>query len=233
MLEASRACSVPETPEPEAAHLSRDALEVLRSGRVGFLDLHRDLPGEPVHLAVLVPILEGAEHPRPLGVLLLRIDPERYLYPFLQRWPISSRTAETLLVRRDGNDVLFLNELRFQRNTALTLRQPLTKTNLPAVKAALGQEGVEEGVDYRGVPVLAAVRVVPDSPWSLVARMDTAEVEAPLRERRWMLVELVFVTLLRRRRGGGAPSGDSRELRFGPGEVPGCRSPGTRAKRAS
>ena len=188
--------SVPETPEPPAAHLSRDALEVLRSGRVGFLDLHRDAPGGPVHLAVLAPILVGADHPRPLGVILLRIDPEQYLYPFLQRWPIASRTAETLLVRRDGNDVLFLNQLRFQKNTALTLRQPLTHTNLPAVKAALGQEGVEEGIDYRGVPVLAAVRGVPDSPWFLVARMDAAEVYAPLRERLWMLVALVGLTLL-------------------------------------
>ncbi len=198
--------SVPETPEPPAAHLARDALEVLRSGRVGFLDLHRDAPSGPVHLAVLVPILEGAEHPRPLGLLVLRIDPERYLYPFLQRWPIASRTAETLLVRRDGNDVLFLNELRFHKNTALTLRSPLTNTNLPAAKAALGQEGVEEGVDYRGVPVLAAVRVVPDSPWSLVARMDTAEVYAPLRERLWMLVALVSVTLLAAGAGFGLVS---------------------------
>jgi PAS domain S-box-containing protein len=191
-----RRLSIPETREPPAAHPSRDVVEVLRSGRVGFLDFHRDAPSEPVHLAALVPILVGADHPRPLGVLVLRIDPEQYLYPFLHRWPIASRTAETLLVRRDGNDVLFLNELRFQKDTALTLRQPLIHTNLAAVKAALGQEGVEEGVDYRGAPVLAAVRAVPDSPWSLVARMDTSEVYAPLRERRWMMVALVFVTLL-------------------------------------
>jgi signal transduction histidine kinase len=188
--------SVPQTAEPPGAHASRSALEVLRSGRVGFLDLNRDRPGGPVHLTVLAPIVEGTEHPRPLGVILLRIDPEQYLYPFLHRWPIASRTAETLLVRRDGNDVLFLSPLRFRKDSALTFREPLSRTNLPAVKAVLGQEGVEEGIDYRGVPVLAAVRVVPDSPWSLVARMDATEAYAPLRERRWMLVALVGFTLV-------------------------------------
>ena len=51
------------------------------------------------------------------------------------------------------------------------------------MKAVLGQEGIVEGVDYRGVPVIAAVRAVPDSPWFLVARMDASEVYAPVRER--------------------------------------------------
>lgn len=48
-----------------------------------------------------------------------------------------------------------------------------------------------QGVDYRGVPVLAVTRVIPDSPWSLVARIDAAEVDAPLRARRWELMVLV------------------------------------------
>ena len=214
--------SVPDRPEPEAAHVAQDALEVLRSGRASFRDFHRDAPDGPIHLAVLAPILD-ADDSRPLGVVVLRIDPERYLYPLLQRWPIASRTAETLLVRRDGNDVLFLNELRFQKGTALTLRRPLTDTNLPAVKAVLGQEGVEEGVDYRGVPVVAAVRVVPDSPWSLVARMDAAEVYAPLRERLWMLVALVGLTLLATGAGFGFVW-RQQELQAARERYAGCRS---------
>jgi PAS domain S-box-containing protein len=64
----------------------------------------------------------------------------------------------------------------------------------------LGQEGVLEGLDYRGVPVVAALRAVPDSPWFLVARMDIAEVYAPLRERLWYLVVLVGAVLF----GAGA-----------------------------
>ena len=143
-----------------------------------------------------MPILDEANVGLPLGVLVFRIDPATYLYPFIKRWPIPSLTAETLLVRREGNEVVFLNELRFREDAALNLRAPLEQMAMPAARAALGQEGVMEGSDYRGVPVVAALRAIPDSPWFLVARMDIAEAYAPLRERLWQIVALISVLLL-------------------------------------
>ena len=195
--------SVPDTPEPVAAHLLEQAPDILRSGRITFVDFHRDAPDGPIHMSVLVPVLDGGEDTGTMGILVFRIDPEKYLYPYINRWPTPSRTAETLIVRRDGNDALFLNELRFQKNTALNLRSPLGNKDMPAVKAALGQEGFVEGVDYRGVPVLAALRAVPDSPWFLVACMDVAEAFAPLREREWVMIALVGSLLL----GAGGGTG--------------------------
>jgi len=195
--------SAPEALEPDVPHLAQDAAEVLRSGKVAFLDFHRAAPDRPIHLAVLVPILDDQDGSQPLGVLVLRIDPQRYLYPFISRWPTPSRTAETLLIRRDGNDAVFLNELRFRKNTALTLRCSLESKDMPAVKAALGQEGIVEGVDYRGEPVIADVRAVPDSPWFLVARIDISEVYAPVKQLLWLMVVLVGALLL----GAGAAVG--------------------------
>ena len=195
--------SAPQTPEPVAAHLLEQAPEILRSDRVTFLDFHRDSPDRPIHLSILIPILDGRDDRPALGILVLRIDPGKYLYPYISRWPAPSRSAETLLVRRDGNDALYLNELKFQKNTALNLRVPLTAIDVPAVKAALGREGIAEGVDYRGVRVAACVRAVPDSPWFLVDCMDTAEVYAPARERLWVTVGLVGALFL----GAGAGVG--------------------------
>lgn len=188
--------SVPDTPEKVALHLIQQAPEILRLGQVTFMDFHRDAPDGPIHMSLLVPILGGGDNTRPMGILVLRIDPQSYLYPYINRWPTPSRTAETLIVRRDGNDALYLNELRFQKNTALNLRIPLGNKNVPAVMAVLGQGGVVEGVDYRGAPVLAAVRAVPDSPWFLVARVDIAEAYAPLRAREWVIIALVVSLIL-------------------------------------
>jgi PAS domain S-box-containing protein len=195
--------AVPAEP-PISSFVSQNISEILQSGQVTVQDFTRNEHDQRVYLALLVPILDGSDANRPLGVLALRIDPETYLYPFIKRWPTPSLTAETLLVRREGNDALFLNELKFGTNTALNLRIPLANTNVPAVKAVLGQEGIVEGMDYRGVPTLAALHAIPDSPWFLVAKMDTAEVYASLRERLRLTILLVGLLLISAGAGMGA-----------------------------
>ncbi|MEK7667433.1 MAG: cache domain-containing protein, partial [Gemmatimonadota bacterium] len=188
--------SDPAAAGPAPAAVLHAASEVLRSGRVTFLDFYRNEYDRKVHLAILIPITEERGSGRPLGVLMLRIDPAALLYPLIQRWPVPSRSSETLVIRRDGNDALFLNELRFRANAALSLRISLTRTEVPAVRAVLGQTAVAEGVDYRGVRVIADVRAVPGSPWFLVSKVDIAEVSAPLRERLRVMVGLVGALLV-------------------------------------
>jgi len=196
--------SVPAGPRPDMSALIAQRLPgVTRAGQVMFQDFYRNEHDQRVYMALLVPILNEQESGRPLGALVVHIDPETHLYPFIKRWPTRSSTAETLLVRREDNEVVFLNELRFQTNTMLNLRCPLDRVKMPAVQSALGREGIMEGVDYRGVPVVAAMRAIPNSPWSLVARMDTAEVYAPIRERLWQTVLLIGVLLF----GAGAAVG--------------------------
>jgi PAS domain S-box-containing protein len=181
--------AVPEGWAPDSSVIARRMPEILRAGEATFEDFYRNEHDQRVYLSVLVPILD--DRGRALGMLAFRIDPETYIYPLLNRPPTPAQTAETLLVRREGNDVLFLNELKFQKHTTLTLRIPLANRNVAAVKAALGQEGLMEAQDYRGVSVLVALRAVPGSPWFLVTRVDTTEIDAPLRERL-----LLFVFLL-------------------------------------
>ncbi len=183
--------SVPAKLPPISSFFVREISEVLRTGQVTFQDFYRNEYDHRIYLAVLVPIFDEADGNRPLGMILLRIDPATYLYPFLQRWPVPSATAETLIVRREGNEAVFLNELRFQTNTALNLRAPFTRVDLPAVQAAMGKKGSMRGIDYRGVPVIADTQPIPDSPWSMVARRDIAEVVVEMRARLWQTIAMV------------------------------------------
>jgi hypothetical protein len=186
-----------DNQEPETVRLSPRDFEAWGSGQILFEDFYRDEQTQQIQLNILAPIIPEGGHPgRVIGILALHIDPEAYLYPLVKRWPTPSPTAETLIVRREGNDVLFLNELRFKKDSALNLRIPLGRGETPAVQAVLGHEGIVQGRDYRGVPVIAAVRGIPGSPWFLVARMDIAEVYAPVREQRWLVLGLVGALLL-------------------------------------
>ena len=186
----------PATPDSVIPHPAHDVSAVLHSDRVSFLDFHRHTPNGPICLAVMAPIIDVSENRRPLGVLVFRIDPGEYLYPLIRRWPTPAKTAETLLVRREGDDVLFLNDLKFRDNAAFNLRFSVDLPDLPAARAVRGEEGAVEGKDYRDVPVVAAIRAIPGSPWFLVARMDRSEVYAPARERLWIVIVIVGLLLL-------------------------------------
>jgi PAS domain S-box-containing protein len=194
---------IPDGPERNLSFVSQSSSNGLRSGKVVFEDFYRNEQNKRIYLKVLVPILDETAGGRIIGILALRIDPEIYLYPFINRWPTAALTAETLIVRRDGTDVLYLNELKYMKNSALRLRIPLAKENVTAVKAVLGQKGIVQGIDYRGAPSIAALRPVPDSPWFLVARMDISEVFGPMRKRLREILILAALLLL----GTGATLG--------------------------
>ena len=180
------------------------AVEAFRSNQVVISDLHRSHGTGYLHFDVAVPIPApnqatgpgatnaGLANPQPIAVVDLELDPAQFLYPLIQSWPTPSRTAETLLVRREGDEVLFLNDLRHRTNTALAFRLPLARTNAPAVLAVLGREGTVEGPDYRGELVLAAVRKVPGTSWRLVSKMDQREVFAPFQRDARLILLTIF-----------------------------------------
>ena len=171
--------------------------DAVRKSEVFISDFHREEPGRIIHLNLAVPIGHKiGKQFRTLAVLVLDIDPQQFLYPLIQTWPTTSASAETLLVERSGDDVLFLNELRHRSDTAMKLRTPLTARNLPGVRAALGLEGVTEGKDYRGVPVLAASRNIPGSPWSMVAKVDLSEIYDPVKARAWWVLFFCALSVL-------------------------------------
>ncbi|MFM8445646.1 MAG: PAS domain S-box protein, partial [Methylococcus sp.] len=167
---------------PSAVALEAEAqaalAEVRRSREPRLTELHIDLAFPFPHLSLVVPLWQGET---PAGALILVMDARQTLFPLLTTWPIPSRTAESLLVRREGDTVLLLSEARHQPDSALRLRQPLTRTDLPAVQAVLGKTGVLAGQDYRGEAVLAAVFPVPETPWLLIAKMDRRELYAGAR----------------------------------------------------
>ncbi|MBI2432084.1 MAG: PAS domain-containing protein, partial [Candidatus Hydrogenedentes bacterium] len=128
------------------------------------------------HMAVVAPFfLPDRDMGAPVGAALLDIDPQTFLFPYLASWPTPSRSAETILVRQEGDAALIISQARHLPETPQRFRYPLTQIDSPVVQAVLGTRGVVEGRDYRGVEVLAVLSAVPNSVWFVVTKMDKAE----------------------------------------------------------
>lgn len=158
-------------------------LESLRSGQIVFSDMHRESvgPAERVEFELWAPLVHAQDGKRhTIGAALIRIDPSIFLFPLIQRWPTPSPSAETMLVRREGEEVVFMNQVRHAANAPLAMRRPLGDMQLLAAKAMTGQEGVVEGRDYRGVPVVGVLSKVPGTSWIMISKMDQAELYAPI-----------------------------------------------------
>lgn len=159
-------------------------------------DIHRDERDNSTHISVVIPIvIIKKSRSITIGTVIILLDPQHRLYPTIKKWPMPSETGEALLVHRDGNEVVFLNELRHIKNIPLMLRYPITQTSLPAVRAVLGLKGAIEGIDYRKKKVFAAVKAVPDTTWFLVTKIDQEEIFSSLATRFWLTVFFILVTI--------------------------------------
>ncbi len=156
-------------------------------------DIHAESDGQPQQISVVAPILIGDEKAqKPVGALVMVTDAAEFLYPLIQYWPTPNQTAETYLVKLDGDHVLFLNNLRHQPETALRLRLPLNQTDNPAVMAVKGKRGFVLGKDYRGVEVASVILPIPDSPWFMVTKTDVAEAYSEWRFRSILILSLLL-----------------------------------------
>ena len=149
-----------------------------RKQQITFTDFYYCPAHKKIHYDIIAPIIDDKKIA--IAAMLFRINPDEYLYPLIQTWPTQSKTAETFLLRKEGGSVLYLNELRHQKNTALKLRIPFTEKEIPVVQAVLGYKGIWEGKDYRGVEVLADIQPIPGTPWFMVAKIDKSEIFSEL-----------------------------------------------------
>ena len=174
----------------------KDAFNILKENKIRFGDLHLHEKDSSVHLEVFVPlILTTSISVEKVGVVSFSINPHTGLFDLIQSWPVESPTGEVLLVKKEGDHVVFQNELRFMRNTALRLKFPLTDTRLPAAHAVQGETGVMTGLDYRGHEVMAAMKHVPDSDWYIVAKKDTERINQPLTTKATLIFALMAALL--------------------------------------
>jgi len=189
-----RASANPDARRPTSRTLERvlRAMQTKSVAAVGFRVRQR---GDQVgaRFGMAAPLIAGLEEDESAAAaLFFRIDPDRFLIPTVERWPIESRTGETLLATVEGNEFAYLTRGRHGGLKSAS-RFPAGMEQRIGAMVARGAEGVLEGLDYRDVRVLGAGRRVRGTPWFVIAKIDADEVYSPIRRE---VTFLLVVTVL-------------------------------------
>ena len=179
--------------------LTEAVMAQIASGRPGLVDFRRRDPDGRATLTLVIPVFaQGGVGVT--GAVGLDINPYRFLYPFLDKWPSSATAGETLLIGPDPAGVVVLNSTRLAPANPLTVRMALSSGTV-AARGMGGTRGLVDGVDYAGRAVLAIISAVHDSPWLVITKIDHAGVRAAVLRQLWMVV--AFSVLILAAAGGG------------------------------
>lgn len=192
--------------EPLGALEREVFLEVLERREPRVVDLHIERDGT-VNFGVAQPVFGGepsAAGTAPpasapvLGLVYLEMGTAARFDDVVSGWPVASESAETVLFRDEGEELVFLNPLRFLPDAPrLSVRRPLhTPGLISAQLVAKADTAIVTGVDYRGEPVIGAGTIIAGTTWHLLAKMDRSEASSSVRRVGASLAATTLLSLL-------------------------------------
>ena len=159
----------------------------IRSGKPSIVDVHAE-PRNGLSFGVAAPILAfGEVNGLITGVVYLEVDAANSARSLIGPWLSSYKTLEVSLLRRIDDKIRILS-LRPEKNPERWRFDDLPFSEAgPVVSAAFADEvqGVLASNDDRGRQVIAASAHVADTPWRLLATVDLAEIDIPVRRLAW------------------------------------------------
>lgn len=185
-----------DAPQQVADELARAIASVHADGKIARVGPYRGVRGK-LRLDFVAPLAGSRQPDRDTPLIVLHLKPEAWLLPTLQSWPVPSDSGETLLVRRDGKDVLYLSELRGRPGGAALVRSAAGTGRLPDLDQAGTLGAVQYGQDYRGVAAVGVVRQVEGSEWFLLTKQDTTELyKEATKEGVWIVFTGLFALVV-------------------------------------
>ncbi|RPI63802.1 MAG: hypothetical protein EHM44_04365, partial [Ignavibacteriales bacterium] len=134
--------------EPEEKKLDSIAISYSKKSvemdSIIFTDFYYCEAHSKTHLDIISPIKDNDA--KIIGTFILRFDPAVFLFPLIQDWPTPTKTAESIIFKKENDQIRFISELKYKNNSEMNFTIPLSKTEYVAVKGALGKTGIIEGL---------------------------------------------------------------------------------------
>lgn len=119
-----------------------------------------------------------------------------HIYNIIQNMPELGDTGEVLIGKKSGNEIIFLNPLKYDAKAAFNRKVTIgSNTSRPIQEAAQGREGAGLSIDYRGEPVIAAWRYLPSLGWGIVVKIDRKEAFSDVEKLRRFIITVLAAIL--------------------------------------
>ena len=130
-----------------------------------------------IHMDWVVPIFDSEARTRQVcALIILRTAPRSSFLKKLEVWPTTAYSAATLLVRREGEQVRYLNDLHRENVVALDRTDAVNTPRLPAAMAVRNATaGAALGITPSGQAVISAFQPVAGTDWWVVTQIDREE----------------------------------------------------------
>ena len=178
LLDAKQRLVVATTGMPEIGNAFQAAIDAaLVSGKPAFsklvLDSHeRVLLG----IAVPVPVVLGAQDNQAYGGVVFGVHSAgQTLYPLLTRGVPMTGSDDSLLVREEDNQVVYLSPTRGGGGTPTRKSLPLDRSDLAAATAVKQPGSFGKFHNYQGHKVLSTSRALRSVPWVLVQQVGAVQ----------------------------------------------------------
>ena len=185
------ASSATKKLDPQTVALVQKAVQ---QKEIIFIDIYKCSALNTLQLGYITPVLNSSNGVT--GTLIFIENANDQLFPLIEQRPTFSETFETVLVKRDKDSVLFLNQLQHSGRSAMSVRVSISQTNEVSAKAVSGYVGFYEGVNYLGRSVMAYMAPIKGTSWFLVAKINKDELYAPLYLRGKITFTLTLILLL-------------------------------------
>ena len=190
IIDENKKCVFYEDPLTKNIYYIDSLNSSLKNNEIKFSNFYIDPIDSKIDLDIYVPLI-GKDIPS--SVIILKIDPERILFPVIQNWYSPNSSIESFIVIRQADSIVFVNKLKFRETSALlSFKLPAFNRDLPAAMAVSGIEKVVEGTDYRGKKVLADIRSIGKTPWYLITKQDLSEIYLPVSNRLSYILLFLF-----------------------------------------
>jgi len=167
---------------------------VFKHAEVETVDLYAGSNQQPVY-GYISPVFHIQDNvkKRPVGAVMVLLNPQKSLFGILQNRQTITRTDETLLVKRSGASLEYISPVK----GAFKLFHKLPDNNKLAASFAYHTPGGFSVMkDYRGEDVLVTGRKLKNSEWRLVQKISAAEALADSNEHQIFLITTFTLIVL-------------------------------------